>query len=214
MLMQFHMAPGSCSTGIHILLQELDLLFEVRLVNLPRGDHHSAEYRALNPKGTIPVLVLEDGTALTEFQAIAWWLAASHPQAGLLPADPLAQARVLEMMDYVVGTLHMQAFARLFTTERFAQHPDDHDAVKQQGREQVAEAFAVIDGQLHDSGYVLAQYSIADAALFYVEFWAMHLGLPLPARCEQHYRQMLQRPAVAQILMEEGYASHLQRAAS
>ena len=37
--MKFYMTPGSCSTGIHILLEELELVFEVYLVNLMAGDH-------------------------------------------------------------------------------------------------------------------------------------------------------------------------------
>lgn len=50
MTLKFYMTPGSCSTGIHILLEELDLPFEVTIVNLPAGDHLKPEYRALNPK--------------------------------------------------------------------------------------------------------------------------------------------------------------------
>ena len=58
MTLKFYMTPGSCSTGIHILLEELDLPFEVTIVNMPAGDHRRPEYLALNPKGTIPTLVL------------------------------------------------------------------------------------------------------------------------------------------------------------
>jgi glutathione S-transferase len=79
------MTPGSCTTGIHILLEELDLAFEAYIVNLPAGDHTRPEYRAINPKSSIPTLVRDDGSALTEFQAIAWWLARSYPRAKLLP---------------------------------------------------------------------------------------------------------------------------------
>ncbi len=38
-LMKFYMAPGSCSTGIHILLEEIGLVFEAYIVNLPKGEH-------------------------------------------------------------------------------------------------------------------------------------------------------------------------------
>ena len=48
-------------------------------------------------------------------------------------------------------------------------------------------------------------FSIADAALFYVEFWADHLGLPLPAHCRTHFERLRTRPAVQQVLREEGY---------
>ncbi|MFA6178855.1 MAG: glutathione S-transferase N-terminal domain-containing protein, partial [Candidatus Methylopumilus sp.] len=100
------MTPGSCSTGIHILLEELELPFEVYLVNLMAGDQHKPEYLAINPKANIPTLVRDDGSAITEFQAIAWWLARSYPKARLLPGDADGDARVIEAMDYVVGTLH------------------------------------------------------------------------------------------------------------
>lgn len=204
-MMKFHMTPGSCTTGIHILLQELDLLFEVRLVNLLEGSHKTAEFLALNPKASIPVLELDDGRAITEFQAIAWWLARSYPRAGLLPSSVDDEVKALEVMDYAVGTLHMQGFARLFTTDTFTPNAADHEQVKARGREIIEQAFSVLDGQLSDSGYVLDDFSIADAALFYNSFWAVHLGMALPPRCQRHYEQMLQRPSVAQILMEEGY---------
>ncbi len=70
--MKFYMTPGSCTTGIHILLEEIDKPFEVYIVNLPAGDQYKPDYVAINPKSTILTLIRDDGTALTEFQAIAW----------------------------------------------------------------------------------------------------------------------------------------------
>ena len=203
--MKFFMTPGSCSTGIHILLEELDLLFEVRLVNLLQGDHRTEEFRAMNPKSSIPVLVSEEGRGISEFQAIAWWLARRYPKAGLLGDKLEDEVRILEVMDYVVGTLHMQGFARIFTTEKFSPNPTDHETVRQQGEGIIADCFAVVDGLLTEGGYVLDNFSIADAALFYTEFWARRSGIELPPRCAAHYQKMLSRPAVRQVLLEEGY---------
>lgn len=204
-MMKFFMTPGSCTTGIHILLEELDLLFEVHPVNLLAGDHTSPEYRALNPKSSIPALALDDDRVITEFQAIAWWLARRYPNAGLLPETPDDEVRVLEVMDYVVGTLHMQGFARIFTTEKFTPNKADHDAVRSQGRTIIDDAFTVIDALLAGREYVVDSFSIADAALFYTEFWAQHSDIRLPAYCAAHYQRMLGRPAVRRVLMEEGY---------
>ncbi|MHB1187891.1 glutathione S-transferase family protein [Thiobacillus sp.] len=170
MAIKFYMTPGSCSTGIHILLEELELPFEVTIVNLPRGDHIRPDYLAINPKATIPTLVRNDGSALTEFQAIAWWLARSHPKANLLPGDADGDARVIEAMDYVVGTLHGQGFARIFTTANFTPNEADHEAVKARGREIVEQGFAIMNDALAGRDYVAGDFSIADAALFYVEF--------------------------------------------
>lgn len=55
--MKLYMTPGSCSTGIHILLEELDQAFEAYIVNLPAGDHTRSDYLAINPKSSIPTLV-------------------------------------------------------------------------------------------------------------------------------------------------------------
>jgi glutathione S-transferase len=205
MLMKFYMTPGSCSTGIHILLEELELPFEVTIVNLPRGDHTTPEYLAINPKGTIPTLVRNDGSALTEFQAIAWWLARSHPEAKLLPGDADGDARVIEIMDYAVGVLHGQGYTRIFTTANFTPNQADHEAVKAHGREIVEKGFAILNAALAGRDYVAGDFSIADAALFYVEFWADKLGIALPQHCHAHYQRMRARPAVQRVLREEGY---------
>ncbi|MGZ8946864.1 MAG: glutathione S-transferase family protein [Methylococcaceae bacterium] len=203
--MKLYMTPGSCSTGIHILLEELELVFEAHLVNLMAGDHTTPEYLAINPKATIPMLVRNDGSALSEFQAIAYWLARSYPKAKLSPGDPDGDARAIELMDYVVGTIHGQGFARIFTTGKFTVNAADFEAVQAQGMTIVKHAFAIVNDALPPQGYALGAFSIADAALFYVEFWADKTGVPLPENCLKHYRLMLTRPVVRQVLMEEGY---------
>jgi glutathione S-transferase len=203
--MKLYMTPGSCSTGIHILLEEIDKPFEAFLVNLLAGDQYKADYVAINPKSTIPTLVRDDGSALTEFQAIAYWLARSNPKAGLWPDDLEGEVRVIEMMDYVVGTIHGQGYTRIFTAENFTPNAADHEAVKARGREIVAKCFAVMNEALAGKEYVAGNFSIADAALFYVEFWADRIKIELPENCLVHYRRMLTRPAVQRVLREEGY---------
>ena len=203
--MKLYLTPGSCSTGIHILLEELELVFEAHIVNLLAGDQHKPEYLAINPKATIPTLVRNDGSALTEFQAIAYWLARSYPKAQLLPGDPDGDARVIELMDYVVGTIHGQGYARIFTTDKFTPNQADFDAVKARGLNIVEQAFTVINEGLPAQGYAVGAFSIADAALFYVEFWADKSGITLPENCLKHYRLMCSRPVVRRVLMEEGY---------
>ena len=209
MTKKFYMTPGSCSTGIHILLEECGLVFEAYIVNLLAGDQYKKDYLAINPKGSVPALVLDDGTALTEFSAIAWWLARTYPKRKLLPDSIAEEVRVLGLMNYAVHTLHTQGFARIFTTERFSPNSAEHETVKVQGRQIIDQGFAIVNRELAGREYVAEQFGIADAALFYVEFWADRTGMPLPENCLAHYRRMLTRPAVRQVLAEEGYASVL-----
>ena len=203
--MKLYMTPGSCSTGIHILLEEIDIPFEAYLVNLMAGDHNKADFVAINPKSSIPTLVRDDGSVLTEFQAIAYWLARSNPKARLWPDDLEGEVRVIETMDYVVGTIHGQGYTRIFTAENFTPNAVDHDAIKARGHEIVAKCFAVMNEALAGKEYVAGNFSIADAALFYVEFWADKIKIDLPANCLAHYQRMLTRPAVQRVLREEGY---------
>lgn len=205
MMLTFYMTPGSCTTGIHILLEECEALFSVELVNLMAGDQNAESFRAKNPKGSIPMLQLDDGEVLTEFEAIACWLAWTHPRKGLISTDPLQAARTLELMAYAVSALHMQAFARIFTPERFIAGSSDLESVKAEGHRRVSEGFEIVAAQLPSSGYACGEFSIADAALFYVEFWADRTGIELPPSVRSHFELMLQRPCVRQVLMEEGY---------
>lgn len=171
-MMHFYMTPGFCSTGIPILVEEIGLIFEVYPVNLLAGDQHKADYLAINPKAKIPTLVPEDDAPLTEFQTIAWCLGRRYPRRRLLPEESAAEARVLEMMNYAVNTLHGQGFARIFSAEKFAVNADDQPAVRQQGQAIVDQGLAIVDTCLQGRDYVLNHFTIADAALFYVECWA------------------------------------------
>ncbi len=211
--LHFFMTPGSCSTGIHILLEELELPFQVTVLNLPAGQHREPAYLAVNPKGSIPALVLSDGQVLTEFQAIAYWLARAHPRRQLLSDDPVLAARTIALMDHVVGTVHGAGYTRIFTTDTYLPPGLDDaakapwtEAIQARGREIVAQGFAVIEGGLQPGAWAMGErFGIADAAFFYVAFWADKLGLPLPPLCLALYQRLRARPVVVQVLAEEGY---------
>lgn len=210
MLMKFYMTQGSCSTGIHILLEEVEALFEVYVINLLAGDHQTADYLKINPKGSIPALRVEDNWSITDFQSIALWIAKQNPKKKLIPDHLRGEIEALEWMNYVVNVIHGQGFTRIFTTEKYAIHEADYDEIKRRGEDIVAQGFELVSAQLEGKPFLLGdQFSIADAALFYVEFWADRIQLPLPDPCRAHYKNCLGRPAVRQVLMEEGYASVL-----
>ncbi len=203
--MKLYMTPGSCSTGIHIILEELEEVFEAYIVNLPAGDHFKPDYVAINPKSTIPTLVRRDGSSLTEVPAIAYWLARSSPRRMLWPDDAESQCRLVEAMSYIVGTIHGQGFARIFATNTFARNPADHVEVQELGRSIVAKGFAILNDTLGSRAYLAGEFSVADPLLFYVEFWADKTGIALPDNLAAHYRRMLTRSAVQRVLREEGY---------
>ncbi len=95
----------------------------------------SEAYVAVSPKSKVPALDRDDGSVLTEYGAIATWLARTNPEAKLLPSDPDAEVRAMEAMDYAVATMHMQGFARFARPANFAPDEASKEAVQARGRE-------------------------------------------------------------------------------
>jgi len=198
-------APGACSLGIHILLEEIGKPYQAEAVNLREGEHHKPAFTSVNPKSKVPTLVRDDGSVLTEFPAIAYWLARTNADKKLLPDDVESQARALEAIDYVVATVHMQGFSRIFRPENYSPTAADAEKVKARGREIFEKGLSLLDKALGGKEYIVGSFSIADAAAFYVEFWASaRAKIQLPPNCEAHYRRMLARPSVQRVMQAEG----------
>lgn len=204
--MKLYYAPGACSIGIHVLLEEIGKPYEGIAINLREGAQFKPDFVAVNPKSKVPTLVRDDGAVMTEYPAIAYWLARTNPYANLLPDDIDLHARALELTDYAVATMHMQGFSRIFRPTNFTPSGAEEDAVKARGKEIAERGFAVLDAALAGKEYAVGKYSIADSAIFYVEFWSKRVNMPLPANCAAHLDRMLARPAVQRVLQQEGLA--------
>ena len=205
--MKLYYAPGVCSIGIHVLLEEIGKPYDLELVNLREGAQYQPQFTGVNPKSKVPTLQRDDGSILTEFPVIASWLAKQNPQAKLIPQDLETETRAMEAMEYAVATMHGQGFARIFRPGNFGP-PESEDQVKTRGREMVEKGFAVLDKALAGKNYLGgSDLSTADAALFYVEFWAAgRLNMKLPPNCAAHYERMKARPAVQRVMKQEGFA--------
>lgn len=203
--MKLYYSPGACSLGIHIILNEIGKPFEGVPTLLAQQAQYKPEFVAKNPKSKVPTLERDDGWVLTEYPAIAVWLARTNPEAKLLPADAEGEARALEAMDYAVSTIHMQGFSRFVRPGNFAPSEADHDAVKARGVEIMEKGLTVLDKALAGKDYITGAFSIADATVFYVSFWwKVRVGKELPANVAAHFARMLARPAVQKTLAAEG----------
>jgi glutathione S-transferase len=206
--MKLYYSPGSCALGIHVLLEEIGKPYELQKVNLAAREQYAPDYVAINPKSKVPALQRDDGSVLTEWPAIASWLALTNADKGLLSTDPETLARTLEAVDYVAASLHMQGFTRIWKPEGFTPNEADHAAVKARGQEIVEKGLKSFDSVLEGRDYVGGEkMSIADAALFYLEFWIVErLKQQLPPNVAKHYARMKARPAVQKVLKDEGLA--------
>ena len=203
--MKLFYGPNTCALGIHLLLEETGASYELHRLDFAKREQHSDAYRAINPKAKVPALQLPDGAVLTEFQAIATFLSDSHPDRRLVPVEPFQRAQMYEALDYIVGFIHADGFRRLFRPEAFTANAADHDGVKKRGAEVVAQGFSLIDRGLAEKEWLAGEFSIADAALFYVSYWALtRAKIETPADIARHFARMMERPSVGKALADEG----------
>ena len=212
-MIQFYYATNSCSLGIRVLLEELGLAYEAHRIDFASKQQFTPEYRAVNPKGKVPALVREDGSLLTEFQTIAFWLARSHPEAGLIGADLEAQTRTLELLDFIVGSVHMRGFTFVAVPAKFSPNEQTQKDLVAHGLGQIEIGFARLAEVLDGKDWLTGRFGPADCALFYLTCWAVQGSLAMPAALAAHHNRMLERPAAQRALKGEGLADKVTRAA-
>lgn len=117
--MKLYFAPGACSFVPHTLLEAAGEPFEPALVKLHKGENYSDDYKALNPRSQVPVLVDGD-QVITQIVAIMNHLNDRFPQLELIPREPLARTRMLETLAWMNNTVH-PTFTHIFLPHKFAE---------------------------------------------------------------------------------------------
>jgi maleylacetoacetate isomerase len=99
---------SSAAYRVRIALNLKGLAYEQISVHLVAdgGAQHKADFRALNPNGTVPTLVLDDGSILNQSLAIIEYLDGSAAEPPLLPDDPVARAKVRSAAQIVICDIH------------------------------------------------------------------------------------------------------------
>ena len=143
MTMKLYFAPGACSFVPHTLLETIGEPFEPVMVKLHKQENLTDEYKAINPRGQVPVLV-DGGEAITQIVAIVSYLDDRFPQHGFLPREPLARARVLETLMWMNNTVH-PTFTHVFMPFKFASTPESQAEIKAHGAQLYAPMLAEIE---------------------------------------------------------------------
>ena len=198
---KLYFSPGACSLSPHIALREAGLPFDLILVDtrahkLPNG----GDYYAVNAKGYVPVLELDDGQRLTEGPAIVQYIADQAPAKKLAPAaGSMERYRLMEWLNFTTSELH-KGFSPLFNPAT----PDDY---KPLAKAKLNERFAWVDSQLAGKQYLMGDtFSVADAYLFTVAGWGKHVGVDITslANLQAYMGRVAARPAVQEALKAEG----------
>jgi len=201
--MKLFYSPGACSLGIHVVLEEIGAPFATQRISTRDGSNLKPEYLAVNPKGKVPALALDDGWVITEYPAIAMYLARANPAATLLPEGLRGEIDCLSVLDYIAGTVHPMGFSRQFRAARFAKDAADEARVIADGKAAAESYLAVLAAGLRGPWYFGTHYTLADSALFFIEQWCGRAQITPPPAISAHLQRMLARPAVQRALATE-----------
>lgn len=204
-MLTLYYSPGACSLASHLTLEEADADYEAMPTLIPQGEHKTADYLRINPRAKVPALKLADGSVLTENVAILTYVARTHPDAGLLPTDPIAEARVLSALAYFSNTVH-PAYSHIARPERFSGDEATYPALKAKGRENFQALLTEVDGLLAGKQWLVTdRLTVAD--LYAMVFYGWGARIELPVKDLRHYTalkdRVVARPKARKVLERE-----------
>lgn len=199
--MKLYYSPAACSLSPHIVANEAGIPLELVKVDTktktiePEGD-----FWAVNPKGYVPALELDDGQVLTEGPAIVQYLADLRPAAGLAPANgTFERVRLQETLNYLTSEIH-KTYSPLF-------NPQLLPGVREERIAYLKKRYAFIERQLQGKPYLSGdRFTVADAYLFVLTNWARSVQLDLSElpNLLAFQKRVAARPAVRQAMAREG----------
>ncbi len=199
--MKLYYSPGACSLSPHIVLREAGLKFEPVLTSAKTHRlQDGSDFYAINARGYVPVLELDNGERLTEGPAIVQYIADQAPAKNLAPAaGTMARYRLQEWLNFTTSEIH-KTYSPLF-------NPAVPEEYKTIAKAKLVDRYRWVDAQLEGKNYLMGDsFSVADAYLFTVTNWAKHVGIDISG-CKNlgaFMARVAARPAVQEALEAEG----------
>jgi glutathione S-transferase len=198
--MKLYFSPGTCSLSPHIAFRETGQSFDLIQVDTKTKKTKAGDdFLAVNPKGMVPVLVLDNGEVLTEGPAIVQYIADKKP-GSLLPESGSAERyRVLEWLNYITSEIH-KAFTPLFK-------PDTPEEYRTISKNNLATRFGYLDGKLAGKQFLTGNnFTVADAYLFTVVNWSKFQDIDVAQwpSLKAFMDRVAARPKVREAMQAEG----------
>jgi glutathione S-transferase len=208
--MKLFTMPGACSMASHIALIWTGTPFE--LVVLDHDSVHSPEFARINPKETVPALMLDDGAVVTESLAVLLYIAERNPAARLSAStdDALARATLNETMSELVSEVH-KAYAPIFVPQRYVTDESAQGSAREAAYILLDQKFARLEAQMSDGRQwlVLGHRTVADAYLYLMCSWKDNTPRPLAhfPRLAAHTARLEADPDVQRAAREQAIGS-------
>ncbi|MEN1728673.1 MAG: glutathione S-transferase N-terminal domain-containing protein [Pseudomonadota bacterium] len=168
-MLTLYSMPGTCALAVHIALAWARLPCENRM--LTRGTNHETSYLSVNPLGSVPAIVLEDNSVLTEASAILLFIHSVAEEAFEAPErSKIGRAQLASHLSFLTSELHA-AFGPHFAPGRFSPDPEHHQDLRDQAYARIAFLLRHMEEQF-EGPYLFGEHrSVADPYLFVVCRW-------------------------------------------
>jgi glutathione S-transferase len=204
-MLKLYYSPGACSLSPHIALHETGLAHELVKVDLKSHTlvDGGASYYDINPKGSVPLLEMEDGRRLTEGPAIVQFLADQAPESLLAPANGTYERyKLQEWLNYITSEVH-KSFGPIFQ--------GTNELAVQGAKDKLAKAYAYVNQRLDEgeADFLTGDtFTVADGYLFVTLRWAMAKGINLDGldTLKEYFERVKAREGVQAALKMEGIA--------
>ncbi|MFM6961683.1 MAG: glutathione S-transferase family protein [Polynucleobacter victoriensis] len=209
MNLHLYYCPGTCSFVPHVALELVKESsgqnFDGTVINLKNGEHLKPEYKAINPRGQVPALIV-DGKLITQVMAITGFLHDSFPKAQIFPTDAMAKAQAVSILAWMNNTVH-PTFTRVFRSERFGDEAGKA-GVKAMALEAFKGYLAEIDGLVSQGQTYICGDQLTPADIYAIAFirWGGLAGInPANYPNYQAYASRIAAlPVVERIMKKEG----------
>ncbi|MCW5891391.1 MAG: glutathione S-transferase N-terminal domain-containing protein [bacterium] len=160
-MIDLYTAPTPNGWKASVVLEELELPYEVHLINLMAGDQKQDWYLEINPNGRIPAIVDRDAGDFAVFESGAIMLYLAEKTGRLCPSDAKGRSLVVQWLMFQMGGVGpMMGQANVF----YRYFPEKIPAAIERYQKESRRLFEVLDGRLKDHEWLAGDYSIADIA--------------------------------------------------
>lgn len=196
--------PGACSVAIHVALNEVGAEFKLENVAVPNGQPRSPEFLKINPRGSVPVLKIND-FILREGAAILLHLLDTHENS-LLPKSGLERAAALEWLSFANASLH-PAYSAAFFQHRVLGDAAKENPLYKPAIEKIQKYWDEIEQLLQTRDYLCGKDStIADILITVIANWSPMMKEPINfgQKTKALFNRIISRPSYQKALSTEG----------
>lgn len=180
---------------VRIFMAEKGISCETEQLNIVLGENLGDDFLAVNPRGLLPTLLLDDGTVLDESVAICRYLEETHPEPPLMGTDAVSKAQIESRQRHMefegllsAAETFRNAFPR-FSKRGLGGNVGEVDAIPglvERGKASLLRFYNRLNAHLAQSQYVAGDaFTIADiTALCAVDFASVAARVPVPDDCE------------------------------